>query len=88
MVLRVKPTPTRFPTNSLNTPMDRTPFHSIPSVCQPWGRLLSFRATGHACPRLRHCPLQNFLKDAFGMAMKNLVFFGEGTVDSDAQQYE
>ncbi len=32
MVLRVKPTPTRFPTNSLNTPMDNTPLHSLPSV--------------------------------------------------------
>ncbi len=28
MVLRVKPTPTRFPTNSLYTPMDNTPLHS------------------------------------------------------------
>ncbi len=37
MVLRVKPTPTRFPTNSLYTPMDNTPLHSIPSVCHPWG---------------------------------------------------
>ncbi len=35
MVLRVKPTPTRFPTNSLYTPMDKTPLHSIPSVCHP-----------------------------------------------------
>ncbi len=33
MVLRVKPTPTRFPTNSLYTPMDNTALHSIPSVC-------------------------------------------------------
>ncbi len=37
MVLRVKPTPTRFPTISLYTPMDNTPLHSIPSVCRPWG---------------------------------------------------
>ncbi len=29
MVLRVKPTPTRFPTNSLYTPMDNTTLHSI-----------------------------------------------------------
>ncbi len=28
MVLRVKPTPTRFPTNSLYTPMVNTPLHS------------------------------------------------------------
>ncbi len=27
MVLRVKPTPTRFPTNSIYTPMDSTPSH-------------------------------------------------------------
>ncbi len=37
MVLRVKPTSTRFPTNSLYTPMDNTPMHSITSVCHPWG---------------------------------------------------
>ncbi len=37
MVLRVKPTPTWFPTNSLYTPMDNTPLHSISSVCHPWG---------------------------------------------------
>ncbi len=33
MVLRFKPTPGRFPTNSLYTPMDNTPLHSISSVC-------------------------------------------------------
>ncbi len=38
MVLRVKPTPTRFPTNSLYTLMDNTLLHSIPSVCHPWGQ--------------------------------------------------
>ncbi len=38
MVLRVKPTPTRFPTNSLYTPMGNTPLHSISSVCHPWDR--------------------------------------------------
>ncbi len=37
-VLRVKPTPTRFPANSLYTPMDNTPLHSISSVCHPWGK--------------------------------------------------
>ncbi len=37
MVLRVKPTPTRFPTNSLYTAMDNTYLHSISSVCHPWG---------------------------------------------------
>ncbi len=36
MVLHVKPTPTRFPTNSLYTPMDNTPLHSISSMCHPW----------------------------------------------------
>ncbi len=35
---RVKPTPTRFPTNSRSTPMDNTPLHSISSVCHPWRR--------------------------------------------------
>ncbi len=40
MVLRVKPTPTRLPTNSLCTPMDNTPLHSISSVCHPWALLL------------------------------------------------
>ncbi len=42
MVLRVKPTPTRFPTNGLNTPMDNTPLHSISSLCHPWDALLVF----------------------------------------------
>ncbi len=37
MTLRVKPTPTRFPTNSLYTPMDNKPLHSISRVCLPWG---------------------------------------------------
>ncbi len=37
MLLRVKPAPTRFPTNSLYTPMDNTPLNSISSVCHPWG---------------------------------------------------
>ncbi len=36
MVLRVKPTPTRFPTNSLYTPMDKTPLHSS-QVCATRG---------------------------------------------------
>ncbi len=40
MVLRVKPTPTRFPTNSLYTPMGNTPLHSISSVRRPWGSQL------------------------------------------------
>ncbi len=37
MVLRVRPTPTRFLTNSLYTPVDNTPMHSKTSVCHPWG---------------------------------------------------
>ncbi len=36
MVLLVKPTLTRFPTNSLYAPVDNTPLHSIPSVCHQW----------------------------------------------------
>ncbi len=36
MVLRVKLTPIRFPTNSPYTLMDDTPLHSIPSVGRPW----------------------------------------------------
>ncbi len=44
MVLLVRPTPTGFPANSLLTPMDNTPLHSISSVCHPWGgRMLSLR---------------------------------------------
>ncbi len=39
MVLRVKPTPTRFPINSLYTPID-TRLHFISSVCPPVGPLL------------------------------------------------
>ncbi len=42
MVLRVKPSPTRLPTNSLYTPMDNTPLHSLPSVCHPWDWQLLF----------------------------------------------
>ncbi len=37
MVLRVKPTPTRFPTDSLYTPMDNTPSHSTYQVCATRG---------------------------------------------------
>ncbi len=40
MELRVKPTPTRFPTNSLYTSMSNTPLHSMSSVCHPWGSML------------------------------------------------
>ncbi len=36
MVLRVKPSPYRLPTNNFFTPVDNTPLHSIPSVCHPW----------------------------------------------------
>ncbi len=36
MVLRVKPTPIRFPANSLYTPLGNTALHSIPSVCRRW----------------------------------------------------
>ncbi len=42
MVLRIKPSPTRFPTNSLYTPMDNAPLHSISSVCHLWGLLSLF----------------------------------------------
>ncbi len=38
MALRVKPAPTRFPTNSLYTSMGNKPLHSISSVCHPWVR--------------------------------------------------
>ncbi len=38
MVLRVKPTPTRLPTNSLYTPVDNTPLHFIH---HPWEAVLS-----------------------------------------------
>ncbi len=40
VVLRVRPTPARFPINSLYIPMDNTPLHSISSVCHPWGKVL------------------------------------------------
>ncbi len=46
MVLRVKSTPTRFPTNSLYTPMYNTTLHSIPSVCRPWGAKTLSRHNG------------------------------------------
>ncbi len=51
MVLRVKPTPTRFLINSLYTPMDNTPLHSISSVCNPWGYVCC--ATRREMRRLR-----------------------------------
>ncbi len=35
IALRVKPRKNRFPTNSLSTPMDNTPLHSISIVCHP-----------------------------------------------------
>ncbi len=47
MLLRVKPTPTRFPTNSLYTPMDNTPLHSISSVCVGGTRLVVKEGNGH-----------------------------------------
>ncbi len=40
MVLQVTPTPTRFPTSSLYTPMDKTPLHFISSVCHSCGGVL------------------------------------------------
>ncbi len=40
IVFRVQPTSTRYPTNSLYTPTDNTPLHSISSVCHPWGKYL------------------------------------------------
>ncbi len=46
MVLRVRSTPTRFPTNILSTPVDSTPLHSIPSVWCPRGKL---RLWGGGC---------------------------------------
>ncbi len=51
MVLRVRPTPTRFPTNSLYTPVDNTPLHSISSVCHPLGEAaaVSLLRGGDAC---------------------------------------
>ncbi len=36
MVPRVKPIPTRFPANSLYTPMDNTPLHSISTLPLLW----------------------------------------------------
>ncbi len=36
IVLRVKPTPTWFPINSLYTSMDNTLLHSLSNVCHPW----------------------------------------------------
>ncbi len=40
MLLRAKPTPTPFPTNSLYTPMDNELLHPLSSVCHPWGEVL------------------------------------------------
>ncbi len=38
MVLRVKPTLTRFPTNNLYSSKVNTLMHSVSSVSHPWGR--------------------------------------------------
>ncbi len=35
-MLRGQSTPTRFPTSILFTPMENTPFRSLPNVCCPW----------------------------------------------------
>ncbi len=36
MVPQVRPTPTRFPTNILYTPLDNTSLRSLPSVWRPY----------------------------------------------------
>ncbi len=41
MVLRIMPTSTRFPTNSLYTPLDNTPLHSMSCVCHLWGQVVT-----------------------------------------------
>ncbi len=62
-VLRVKPTPTRFLTNSRYTPMDNTPLHSISSVCHPWsnscGRGDTARRTSFASISVPMIPEKN-----------------------------
>ncbi len=42
MVLRVRFTPTGFPTNSLYISMDNTVLQSTSSMCHPWGMMLLF----------------------------------------------
>ncbi len=42
MVLRVRPTPTRFPTNSLYTPVDKLTLAFYIKCVPPVGRLLLF----------------------------------------------
>ncbi len=72
-VLRVKPTRTRFLTDSRYTPMDNTPLHSISSVCHPWSnscrrgdtaRRTSFTSIGVPMipeKKWNSCPSPNFL---------------------------
>ncbi len=43
MAVRVKTTPTQFPTNSLYNPIDNTPLRSISSEGHPWEVPLSYR---------------------------------------------
>ncbi len=57
MLLRVKPTQTRFPTDSLHAPMDNTPLHSISSVCRPWDGVLRLRSL----PELSACMAADWL---------------------------
>ncbi len=47
MVLRVKPTSTRFPTNSLYVQMEKTPLHSMSCVCHPWNPIWSDHGSDH-----------------------------------------
>ncbi len=49
MVLRVKPTPTRFPTNRLYTPVDKHTLAFYIKCVPPVGRLLPLRAKDRVC---------------------------------------
>ncbi len=49
MVLRIKHTPTLLPTNSLYTPMDNTPLHSI-GLCPKLGEFVPLISAKYAAP--------------------------------------
>ncbi len=63
MVLRVKPKPTRSPTNSLYTPMDNTNLHSISSV--KWG-LLTARERSVGCSLGYYIPIKSIYTSRSG----------------------
>ncbi len=64
MLLRVRPTPTRPPINTLYTPVDSAALHSILIVWRPWG---------NGCCCLGIAPRAKMLKESAWQLRLNLV---------------